>query len=88
MFSDWAGEASGAAVVLTLMDGLRLTQTFDVGVPMQDLDQQWTMLETKFHSLVEPRLGGPRTAQLIAGCRQAEQLTDIGALLDLTTPVA
>ncbi len=84
--SDWAGEASGAEVVLTLMDGQRLAQTFDVGVPMQDLDQQWAMLETKFHSLVEPRLGGPRTAQLIASCRQAEQIADIGALLDLTTP--
>lgn len=84
--TDWKGEASGAEVVLTLAGGQRHTSQFDVGVPMQDLDLQWTMLETKFRSLVEPRVGSQRTDQLIAACRNAEQLHDIGALLALTTP--
>lgn len=83
--TDWTGEASGVEVVLTLASGKRLTQQFDVGVPMKDLDQQWTMLETKFRSLVVPRLGKQRTDQLIAACREAEQLKDIGTLLALTT---
>jgi hypothetical protein len=86
--TDWTGEASGAEVVLTLAGGQRHTAQFDVGVPMQDLDLQWTMLETKCRSLVQPRLGSQRTDRLIAACRAAEQLPDIGTLLALTTPAA
>lgn len=88
VLTDWNGEASGAEVVLTLADGQRHTMQFDVGVPMQDLDLQWSMLETKFRSLVAPRLGSQRTDQLIAACRDAEHLKDIAELLALTTPTA
>jgi 2-methylcitrate dehydratase PrpD len=85
---DWNGEASGAEVVLTLVGGQQHMMQFDVGVPMQDLDLQWAMLETKFRSLVEPHMGSQRTEQLMAACRGAEQLHDIGTLLALTTPAA
>lgn len=85
---DWKGEASGAEVVLMLEDGQRHTMQFDVGIPMQDLNLQWTMLETKFRSLVGPRMGTERTEQLIAACREAEKLHDIDALLALTTPAS
>jgi len=88
VYTDWAGEASGAEVVLTLLDGQRHSAQFDVGVPMQDLDLQWSMLETKFRSLVVPRLGHERTEQLLAACRSAEHLKDVSALLALTTPSA
>lgn len=86
--TDWRGEASGAEVVLTLAGGERLTQQFDVGVPIKDLDLQWTMLETKFRSLVVPRLGQKHSDQLLAACREAEQLQDIGVLLNMTVESA
>lgn len=86
VFTDWRGEASGAEVVLTLADGQRHKAQFDVGVPMPDLEAQWSMLVTKFRSLVTPRLGSERTDQLLAACRGAEHLKDITELLVLTTP--
>ena len=82
---DWQGEGSAAEVVLTLAGGQRYTMQYDVGVPMQDLDRQWTLLETKFHSLVAPRLGNERTRHLVSACRAVEQLDSIGALLRLTS---
>jgi 2-methylcitrate dehydratase PrpD len=86
--TDWKGEASAAQVVVTLAGGQQHTAQFDVGVPMQDLAQQGAMLETKFRSLMGSRLGPQRTDQLIAACRDAEHLPDIGALLALTLPMA
>ena len=53
---------------------------------MPDLEAQWSMLVTKFRSLVTPRLGSERTDQLLAACRGAEHLKDITELLVLTTP--
>lgn len=85
---DWQGEGSAAEVVLTLAGGQRYAMQYDVGVPMQDLDRQWALLEAKFRSLVAPRLGNERSAQLIAACRAAERLDDIGELLELATPAA
>jgi len=86
--TDWNGEGSGAEVVLTLRDGQRHTMQFDVGVPLQDLDLQWTLLEAKFRSLVGPRMGNQRTEQLIAACHELDQLRDVGELLALATPAA
>jgi 2-methylcitrate dehydratase PrpD len=85
---DWGGEGSAAEVVLTLAGGRRYAMQFDVGVPMQDLERQWTLLEAKFRSLVAPRLGEARTVKLLAACRAAEQLVDVAVLLELTTPIA
>lgn len=82
---DWTGEGSAAEVVLTLAGGQRYAMQYDVGVPMQDLDRQWTLLEAKFHSLVAPRLGIERTKRLVAACRTMEQLDSVGALLGLTS---
>ncbi len=84
--TDWTGEASAAQVVVTLASGQQHRAQFDVGVPMQDLALQWTMLEAKFRSLVQPRLGPQRADQLIAACRDAEHLPDIATLLALTVP--
>lgn len=88
VIADWKGEASAAEVVLMLAGGQRYTAQYDVGVPMQDLDQQWTLLEAKFRSLVAPRMGSERTEQLIMACRTAERLDDIHVLLELATPAA
>lgn len=85
---DWGGEGSAAEVVLTLAGGQRYVMQFDVGVPMQDLERQWTLLEAKFRSLVAPRLGEARTVKLVAACRAAEQLVDVAVLLELTAPIA
>ncbi len=85
---DWTGEGSAAEVVLTLAGGRRHAMQFDVGTPMQDLERQWALLETKFRSLVVPRVGDARAGQLVAACRDAEKLDDIAMLLELATPTA
>ena len=85
---DWRGEGSAAEVVLTLVTGQRYVMQHDVGIPMQDLERQWTLLEAKFRSLVEPRLGDACAGKLVAACRAAEQLRDIAELLELATPKA
>jgi 2-methylcitrate dehydratase PrpD len=82
---DWQGVGSAAEVEVTLQSGRQFAMQYDVGVPMLDLDRQWTLLEAKFNSLVAPRLGDTRTAQLLATCRQADELSDIGQLLELAT---
>jgi 2-methylcitrate dehydratase PrpD len=83
---DWSGEGSAAEVVLTLVDGTRYKMQYDVGIPMQDLERQWLLLEAKFRSLVTPRLGAACTEKLVAACRAAEQLDDVAALFELATP--
>ena len=85
---DWRGEGSAAEVVLTLVTGQRYVMQHDVGIPMQDLERQWTLLEAKFRSLVAPRLGNECAGKLVAACRAAEQLRDIAELLELATPKA
>ena len=42
----------------------------NVGIPLTDLDAQWTKLTRKFHALVDPLLGGNGAAQLVETCRQ------------------
>jgi 2-methylcitrate dehydratase PrpD len=85
---DWSGEGSAAEVVLTLVSGQRYEMQYDVGVPMDDLERQWTLLEAKFRSLVAPRLGDECTGKLVAACRTAEQMRDISTLLELARPKA
>jgi 2-methylcitrate dehydratase PrpD len=56
----------------------------DVGVPMRDLDAQWTALARKFHALVAPRLGDNAAARIAATCRTLDahdDLTDFFALI-------
>ncbi len=59
-------------VVVELNDGRSITESFDVSRPAADLDDQWSRLETKFRSLVEPLLGAERTERLAAACRGLE----------------
>ncbi|MEM9622733.1 MAG: MmgE/PrpD family protein [Pseudomonadota bacterium] len=67
-------------VTIELADGNRLSESFDVAVPMQDLDAQWQKLTHKFTTLVEPRLGKTRTAQIVELCRTLDQQQDLQPL--------
>lgn len=87
VFADWTGEGSAAAVVVVHSGGQRLEMQYDVGLPMQDLESQWTLLEAKFFGLVKPRLGEARTRAIVTACRAAEHLENVRELLDLATPV-
>lgn len=85
---DWQGDGPAAGVVLTLKSGQQFSIDYDVGIPLRDLDRQWILLETKFRSLVTPRLGSNRAEQLVEACRHVEELIRIGDLLELATPAA
>jgi hypothetical protein len=49
----------------------------NVGIPLTDLDAQWTKLIRKFHALVDPVLGGNSAAQLVETCRQLEHADNL-----------
>ena len=49
----------------------------NVGIPLTDLDAQWTKLIRKFHALVDPVLGGNSAAQLVETCRNLEHETHL-----------
>lgn len=49
--------ATGAEAVIETVDGLTVTNAFDVGIPATDLDDQEARLVAKFHALADPVLG-------------------------------
>ncbi len=55
----------------------------NVGIPLTDLDAQWTRLIRKFHALVDPVLGGNSAAQLVETCRNLEREDDLDAFWKL-----
>ena len=61
----------GSIVELEFSDGRRLTQTADVGLPLEDLELQQAKLERKFKYLVEPILGAQRAAEIHRSRAQA-----------------
>lgn len=67
-------------VKIETLDGQIHTETFNVAVPMTDLDQQWDKLERKFRALVTPRLGEERSNELIGLCHKLDQLDDLTPL--------
>ena len=55
---------TGAEIVVDTMDGMTLTNAFDVGVPASDEDAQEARLSAKFDALVVPLLGAEKAARL------------------------
>lgn len=72
---------SPAEVVIELINGTRLSSAVDVGEPAQDLDAQWQRLTSKFHSLVDPVLGGDNASACIDHCATIETASTLHALL-------
>ena len=46
-------------------------------IPMTDLDAQWHKLETKFHALVDPRLGTRQAQAIVAACHALEDVDEL-----------
>ena len=67
-------------VEVGLADGRTLTDTFDVGIPADDLERQWTKLTQKFVRLSSPVLGEERAWQLHDRVASLEQLPDASEL--------
>ena len=51
----------------------------NVGIPLTDLDAQWTRLVRKFHALVDPLLGGNNAGQLVETCRHLDTTDNLDA---------
>jgi hypothetical protein len=71
-------------IELLLRDGSKLTARHDSGVPETDVEAQGRRLEAKFAGLVDPLFGTERTAALIAGVADIENLDTIAQLTRLT----
>ncbi len=55
----------------------------NVGIPLTDLDAQWTKLVHKFQALVDPLLGGNNAAQLVETCKHLDDAQNLDALWKL-----
>jgi 2-methylcitrate dehydratase PrpD len=55
----------------------------DVGIPLTDLDVQWSKLTNKFHALVDRRLGAKQAHALANIVRTLDTHDDLGALCTL-----
>ena len=62
------------------VDGVDHVAEINVGIPLTDLDVQWTKLTNKFHALADRRLGARRARELVAIVRSLESHDDLGAL--------
>jgi len=72
----WPEARPETRVRIGVSDRAYETET-NVGIPLTDLDAQWTKLIRKFHALVDPVLGGNSAAQLVATCRNLEREDDL-----------
>lgn len=71
-----------AEIVIDLADGRSFVETFDIGVPADDLDAQEARLAAKFERLAEPVIGRDRTAQTVDLVMNLDDADDILALMD------
>jgi 2-methylcitrate dehydratase PrpD len=73
-----------AEVTVRLKTGEVLTACIDILVVASDaeLGEQWDRLEAKFHDLVAPVLGEPRSKELVGLVRRIETLGSIRELID------
>ena len=65
-------------VTIRTKDGADHVDAFNVAIPMTDLDAQWHKLETKFHALVDPRLGTRQAQAIVAACHALEDVDELG----------
>jgi 2-methylcitrate dehydratase PrpD len=72
-------------VTITTADGDRHEAAINVGIPMRDLDAQWSKLERKFLTLATPVLGAERSAGVAATVRQLNDVADISELTEQLT---
>ncbi|MCZ6656252.1 MAG: MmgE/PrpD family protein [Gammaproteobacteria bacterium] len=64
-------------VTIRTKDGADHVDAFNVAIPMTDLDAQWQKLETKFHALVDPRLGTRQAQAIVAACHALEDMDEL-----------
>ncbi len=64
-------------VTIRTKDGADHVDAFNVAIPMTDLDAQWHKLETKFHALVDPRLGTKQAQAIVAACHALEDVNEL-----------
>jgi 2-methylcitrate dehydratase PrpD len=83
---DEAIDEAAADVRVTLKDGRVLQQFVAHAIGSRENPMSDTMLEAKFHGLVDPVLGSTRAAQLIAACWSLDKAIDLRALAALAVP--
>lgn len=71
-----------AEMSIDLTDGTQVSAKHDAGIPAADVAEQGRRVEAKFAALVDPILGGPRSAAI----RASGALDDVSALLRLCVP--
>jgi 2-methylcitrate dehydratase PrpD len=76
---------SPAEAVIELNNGERLQQAVDVGEAAQDVDQQWTRLTEKFHSLADPVCGVGNATSCIDLCATVDMAGDLQEWLSLVS---
>lgn len=76
---------SPAEVMIALATGEQLRQAVDVGEPAQNIDEQWSRLRGKFHSLVDSIDGVQNTTSCIERCATIDTSSDLRELLSLVS---
>ena len=71
-----------AVVRVRLRDGSEFEQSYDVGIPAEDVAAQETKVRQKFDSLVVPLLGADRAAELAAGILKLEDFDGVASLVE------
>ena len=69
-------------VTIHTQDGAEHVEAFNVAIPMTDLDAQWHKLETKFHALVDPRLGTRQAQAIVAACHALDDVNELDEFFD------
>ncbi len=72
-----------AEMEIELLDGRRVAERHDLGIPADDIAAQGWRLAMKFDALVEPALGAPRIRKLREMALALDDLPDIGRLMRL-----
>ena len=70
-------------VIVELRNGQALSKYVDVGIPADDIEQQWQRLQGKFCRLAEPVIGRAPAERMISLLAGLDELEGLSPLLEL-----
>ena len=82
---EWSEDCYVTEIIMELSNGQTLSKYVDVGVPAEDIEQQWRRLQRKYRRLGEPIIGSGPAERMISLLAELDDLEDLQPLLELGT---
>ena len=80
---EWDAGSFVSEIIVELGNGQALSKYVDVGIPADDIEQQWQRLQGKFCRLAEPVVGRASAERMISLLAELDELEGLSPLLEL-----